>query len=112
MSFKTPILCDRRIYNKKGKWENPNNDIADNVFYFIKEPLTLSTKYYGGREELKETIVITCFGGKPYNICDKFVLEDGTEMEIESITVNYVEENILIQDMLKQRIESIDLVLE
>ena len=59
MSFKTPIVCDRRVYDKKGKWKSPNNDIAENIFYYIKENLTLVPSYRNGREELKETMTIT-----------------------------------------------------
>ena len=59
MSFKTPILCDRRVYDKKGKWKSPNNDHEENIFYFIKENLTLVPSYKNGIEELKETITIT-----------------------------------------------------
>ena len=56
MSFKTPIICDRRVYDKKGKWKSPNNDIAENIFYYIKENLTLVPSYRNGREEMKETM--------------------------------------------------------
>ena len=49
MSFKTPIVCDRRVYDKKGKWKSPNNDIAENIFYYIKENLTLVPSYRNGR---------------------------------------------------------------
>ena len=53
MSFKTPIICDRRVYDKKGKWQNPNQDLHDNIFYFIKEPLTIEQGYRNGRETSK-----------------------------------------------------------
>ena len=112
MSFKTPLLCDRRIYDKKGKWKNPNNDIADNIFYFIKEPLTLTSSYRNGREELVETLTITVFGGKPIAKDDIIVLEDGSKLRVQNIVINYFESNILVKDMLKPRIESIELVLE
>lgn len=113
MSFKTPFLCDRRIYDKRGKWKSPNSDIAENIFYFIKEPLTLVPKYDSyGREQMIETLTITIFGGKPITKEDTVVLEDGTTYKVESATINYFESNILIKDMLKQRIESMTLVLE
>ena len=64
MSFKTPILCDRRVYAFKGKWRNPQNDIDENIFYFVKEPLTLVSSYDRGREQFKETITICVFGNK------------------------------------------------
>ena len=112
MSFKTPIFCDRRIYDKKGKWKSPNNDIAENIFYFVKEPLTMVPSFNNGLDELKETITITMFGGKPIIKDDEVTLENGVTYRVINITVNYLESNILVKDLLKQRIESMDLVLE
>ena len=113
MSFKTPLLCDRRVYDKRGKWKSPNNDIEENIFYFIKEPLTLTPSYDSyGREQMKETMTITIFGGKPIIKEDTITLENGATYKIESIVVNYFESNVLVKDMLKQRIESMDLILE
>ena len=111
MSFKTPILCDRRIYDKKGKWKSPNNDFADNIYYFIKEPLTLVPSYVNGREEMKETITITVFGTKPFAKEDKVTLSNGISYKIQQIMPNEFETNILVKDMLKPRYESTDLVL-
>lgn len=112
MSFKTPFLCDRRVYDKKGKWKSPNNDHEENIFYFIKEPLNISAEYRNGKEELKETMTITIFGGKPFAKEDRITLQDGTKFTIVAFTINYFEDNVLLKDMLKQRIESMDLVLE
>ncbi len=112
MSFITPIVCDRRIYDKKGKWKSPNNDIEENIFYFIKENLTLVPSYVNGREELKETITITIFGEKPICEKDTITLDTGVKYEVKQMTPNYVEHNILVKDLLKPRIESMDLVLE
>ena len=111
MSFKTPILCDRRVYDKKGKWKSPNNDVAENIFYFVKEPLTMIPAYRNGQEELKETITITVYGGKPFAKEDTIADELGKTWKIEQITPNYIEHNILVKDLLKPRIESINLVL-
>ncbi|MBQ2637005.1 MAG: hypothetical protein IJG09_10000 [Methanobrevibacter sp.] len=110
--FKTPILCDRRVYDKKGKWKSPNNDIEENVFYFIKEPLTLVPSYVNGREELKETLTITVFGSKQFVKEDDITLDTGITYKIHEITYNFIEHNIMVKDMLKPRIESCDLVLE
>ena len=112
MSFKTPILCDRRVYDKKGKWKSPNNDIAENIFYFIKEPLTMIPSYVNGREQLKETLTITVFGGKAFVKEDTITLDNGSTYRIQEITPNYIEHNILVKDMLKSRVESCDLLLE
>lgn len=113
MSFKTPLLCDRRVYDKRGKWKSPNNDHEENVFYFIKEPLTMTPKYDAyGREELVETLTITIFGGKPIVKEDSITLEDNRTYKVSSITINYFESNILVKDMLKPRIESLDIILE
>lgn len=113
MSFKTPFICDRRVYDKKGKWHNPNEDYDENIFYFVEEPLSLSTSYDSrGKEEIKETITITIFGGKPIAKGDILVLEDKHKFEVANIIVNYIESNIMVKDMVKPRIASMTLVLE
>ena len=111
MSFKTPLLCDRRVFDKKGIWKSPNNDIGENIFYYVKENLTLTPNWQNGREELKETMTITIFGGKPISKNDFITLETGEQFLIEGMVVNYAESNILVKDMLKPRIESMDLIL-
>lgn len=112
MEFTTPLLCDRRVYDKKGSWRKPKNDIADNIFYFIKEPLTLVPSYVNGREELKATLTICVFGGKEFCKEDEITLDNGAKYRIQEITYNYVEHNVLVVDLLKPRIASVDLVLE
>ena len=111
MSFKTPMLCDRRVYDKMGKWRNPNQDVDTNFYYFVKEPKTLVSSYENGREQLKETMTIVVFGGKPICKEDIITTETGEHFRVENITVNYFESNILIKDMLKPRIESLELEL-
>ena len=111
--FKTPLLCDRRVYDKRGKWKSPNNDIAENVFYFIKEPLTLVPSFDSyGREQSKESMTITIFGGKPITKEDTITLEDNHTFKVINITINYIESNILLKDKLKPRIASMELELE
>lgn len=112
MGFKTPIICDRRIYDKKGTWKSPNNDFAENIFYFVKEPLTMTPGYRNSQEELRETITITVFGGKPFAKEDSITLDYGKSYKIAQIEINYIESNILVKDMLKPRIQSTTLVLE
>ena len=112
MSFKTPILCDRRVYDKRAKWKSPNNDIWETLYYFVKEPLTLTPSWENGRETLKETTTICVFGDRPILKEDLIILENGNTYKVETMTINYIEHNILVKDMLKPRAESIDLVLE
>ena len=112
MSFKTPIICDRRVYDKRGKWRNPNEDYTDNIFYFIKTPLSVATDYRNGRETMVETITITIFGGKPIVKGDIVLLENGKEYMVHNLTINYIESNIAIKDLVKPRIESMELELE
>ena len=106
MSFKTPYLVDRRIYTYKGKWKSPNNDIEENIFYFIQDPLTLTTEYHNGREEIKETMTIVVFGGKPIAQYDEITLDNGKKYTVGEIDYNYIEHNILVKDMLKPRVAS------
>ena len=112
--FKTPIVCDRRIYDKKGKWKSPNNDLVENVFYFVKEPLSLATSYNSrGQQILKETMTITIYGGKQFAIEDEITTDYDKKYRIaEILEVNYIESNILVKDMLKPRIQSTTVVLE
>jgi len=112
MSFKTPILCDRRVYAFKGKWRNPQNDIDENIFYFVKEPLTLVSNFESGREQFKATITICAFGSKPFAKEDTITLDNGMKYRIVGLTANFYESNILVRDMLKPRIESFDIILE
>lgn len=113
MSFKTPLLCDRRIYDKKGKWKSPIKDYAENIFYFIKTPLTLTPSFDNyNREELKETLSIVVFGSKPFGKEDSITLDNGVTYKIISIVYNYMEINVMVKDMLKPRIESTELELE
>lgn len=68
--------------------------------------------YRNGREELKETLTITVFGIKPFAKEDEITLDNGVKYRIQELTFNYFEQNVLVTDMLKPRIESCDLVLE
>mgnify|MGYP003308040750 CR=1 FL=1 len=66
-----------------------------------------------GREQLKETMTIVIFGGKPIVKEDVITLEDGTQFKVgENITINYAEHNVLVKDLLKPRIESMEIILE
>ena len=113
MSFKSPYVCDRRVFDKRGKWKSPNNDIAENIFYYIKEPLTVVAEYDAyKREELKETMTIVIFGGKPIIKEDVITLETGAKYKVASFTINYAESNVLVKDMLKPRYISTEISLE
>lgn len=111
VNTKCAMLVDRRVYAFKGKWKNPQEDTSENIFYFFSQPFTMVETYQNGRETLKRTCEITIFGGKAICERDIITLQDGTEMRVASVTPNYFESNILIRDMLKQRIESMVVVL-
>ena len=112
MSFKTPFLCDRRVYDKKGYWQNPNQDVKDTFFYFVKEPLTLVPRYDNyGREQMEKTMTIVVFGSRQIIKEDTLFLENGETFKVENITLNYFESNVLVKDMLKPRVESMELTL-
>ena len=109
--FTTPYLCDRRVYDKRGSWYNPNLKRKETLFFFIQEQPTLEMDYRNGLEELKETMTIVVFGEHPFTTNDKFECL-GRERLIVSIENIYLEHNVLVQDMLKDRVGSMRLVLE
>lgn len=111
-NFKSRFACDRRVYDKRGLWKNPNNDVPEHIFYFVKTPLTLTPSYKTGREELAETLVITIYGGKQIAKEDNITLADGREYKVTEITIHYIEESSMLRDRLKPRIECMDLSLE
>lgn len=111
MSFKTPYICDRRVYDKRGYWKNPNQDGETTCFYFIKEPPTMVATYKNGLQELAEEMTIVVFGSFPFCENDEFYCL-GRKYLIKEIMPNYVEHNVYVKDMLKDRIGSIQLVLE
>ena len=112
MSFKTPYLCDRRVYDKKGKWYSKLTGLKENIFYYEKEPRTLVSTYVNGREELQETMTITIFGGKQIAKEDKIYLDTGESFKVVGIVPKYIEHNILVKDLLKPRIGEMDLILQ
>lgn len=109
---KNPLLVDRTIYAFKGKWQNPQQDIPSNIYYFISNKPTFSIEYNNGREEMTQTLEVTCYGEHPFCINDIFTLQNGEQKRIVGVANNYFEPNIAVRDMLKQRIESQILVLE
>lgn len=111
MVGKNPLLVDRRIYCFKGKWKNPNNDFEDNIYYFISGKPTFVADFKNGREQLSTEMEITCYGEHAFCSADYFYLQDGTQLRIEGVSNNYMEHNIAVRDLLKQRIESQTLIL-
>ena len=110
--FKTKIYCDRRIYDKRGKWYNPLSHNYENIFYYEKEHRTLVSTYVNGREELQATLTITVYGGKPFAKEDMITLETGETFKIVGFTPIFVETNPLVKDLLKPRVAETELVLE
>lgn len=112
LGSKNPLLVNRRTYAFKGQWQSPNNDVGENIYYFISQQPTMAKTFVNGREQLTIVMEITCFGEHPICEGDMFVLQTGEVKRIEGITNNYFESNIAVRDMLKQRIESQVLILE
>ena len=112
LGHKNPLLVDRTLYAFKGKWQNPQEDLPTNIYYFISQRPTFTNEWENGRETLKQVMEITCFGEHAFCVGDKIVLQTGEEKQIYGIANNYFEANIAVRDLLKQRIESQILVLE
>ena len=112
LGTKNPILCNRLVYNYKGKWKNPNNDYWQTIYYFISTPMTLVSTWENGREQVKSTLGITVFGEHAFCTHDIIRLQDGTEFEVQDLTNNYFDSNIQVRDMVKQRVESQEVTLD
>ena len=103
------------LLNSRGEeagYPTTQNPLIEKALTYIKENLTLVPSYRNGREELKETMTITVFGGKAFVKEDEITLDTGVKFRIQTITPNYIEHNVMVTDMLKPRIASVDLVLE
>lgn len=105
------FIVDRRVYAYKGSWQNPQQDLSSNIFYFISRPQTLVAEWQNGREVIVPEIEITIFGEHPIVKDDIITFNDGSKYKVIQITLNYYEPNILVRDMLKPRVESMVLVL-
>lgn len=112
LGSKNPLLVDRRIYAFKGKWLSPNGDFVENLYYFISQQPTLTPSFVNGREQLEQVMEITCFGEHAFCEGDILLLQTGEEKRISNITNEYIESNIAVRDLLKQRIGSQVLTLE
>ncbi len=112
LGTKNPLFVDRKIYSHHGKWHNPNNDHLEKIYYFVSTPLTLTTSWEDGREKVKSIIGITVFGEHAFCKHDIVYLEDGTKLEVNDITNNYFESNILVRDLLKPRVANQEVTLE
>lgn len=112
LGIKTAIVCDRRTYTFKGKWESPNRDIADNIFYYISQNKTFIEDRSQPRRELVETIKIMVFGNRPIAVEDTIYLDDNTAYRVMAIEHIQKEPNILVRDMLKPILVAQELTLE
>lgn len=112
LGTKNPTLCNRKVYEFKGKWKNPKNDYAQTIYYFISTPMTLVSTWENGREQVKSTLGITVFGEHAFCEHDIITLQDGTTFEVHDFTNNYFASNIQIRDMVKQRVESQEVTLD
>ena len=110
LGSKNHLFVDRRVYAYKGKWKDPRQDLERNLYYFINE-LTLVESYENGRGQMKPQITITVFGEFPICANDEITLQTNEKFKVEGITYNYFESNILVRDMLKQKVESMVLIL-
>lgn len=112
ISFVNKPFVDRRIYPYKGSWLKPLEESPVTIYYFISAARTMVAEYNGNKEQLKETLSITVFGGKQFSKDDIIILDTGERFRISNITINFIEDNPLVKDMLKPRVANMVLVLE
>jgi hypothetical protein len=105
-------VVDRKKYLHKGMWQNPDQDVAHNFYYYFVQPLTMSITNEFNRQMVKPTSVIGIFGKHPFVKGDKLTLENGMVLQITEITFQYFENNIVSRDHLLPKIEEMVVVLE
>lgn len=111
LGSKNHLFVDRRVYAFKGKWKDPKQDLETNIYYFVNE-YTMVEVYENGRGQVKPQITITVFGEHAIISNDDITLETGETYKVQGKpNLNYFESNILVRDMLKQKVESMVLVL-
>lgn len=104
MLGKNALFVDRTVYDRKGKWKSPKSDRTTNIFYYISKPLTLTSSYNNGIEELKPVLEITIFGEQPIIDRDLITLDTGETKMVSTVTPIYAEVNSMVKDMLKPRV--------
>lgn len=110
LGSKNHLFVDRRVYAFKGTWKDPKQDLERLCYYFVNET-TLVESYENGRGHMKPQITITVFGEFPICANDLFKLQTDEEFRVQDISYNYFESNVLVRDMLKQKVESMVLIL-
>jgi len=113
----TNQLADSRIYRFKGYWKQVNNDKLVPFRYFIVDGgITYTPSFENGLEKLKLTYKIQVFGDIHFIKGDKIIINkdsyDELELKVYNIKPKYFEPNVLIADLIKPRIESIELLLQ
>lgn len=104
---------DKKLYCYKGTWQDPHNDEPTVFFYYINSPMTLLAKYNGNIESVGSSMSIIVAGEHRFAIGDTVSLEtEQGELRIMKMTVNFVQRNMAVRDLLKPRVQDIMLELE
>lgn len=105
-------LIDRNIYLYEGSWRNPDEDVSHKFFYYYVQPLTLAVDRTFGKQHIKPTSIIGIAGYHPFVKGDIVKLNDGMELQVGDITIEYFEGNIKIRKHLLPRVKEMVVVLE
>lgn len=110
-------IVDRRIYRFKGYWKQVNNDKLVVFFYFMQDGFpTFTQSFENGIEQLKITYKIQVYGNLHFTKGDIVILNkdsfDEVELKVYNTKPKFYEPNVLIADLVKQRVESTELLLQ
>lgn len=104
-------VVDRKKYLHRGSWRKPDEDI-DHVFYFYYvNPLTLTVGSTFGKQTVRPTAVIGVWGQHPFVKGDTLTLDNGLQLQVETIQLDYFDRNIVSRDHLIPRVQEMVVTL-
>jgi len=105
-------VVDRRIYLFEGKWQNPDNDNVERIFYYFLQPLTMAVESEFNRQMIRPTCVIGIWGEHHFVKGDKITLHDGLQLQVTEQVFNYKSGNIKVRHLMKSYVQETQVTLQ
>lgn len=105
-------VVDKRVYIHEGKWQSPDNDNVERIFYYFIQPLTMTLESEFNRQAIKPTCVIGIWGEHNFVKGDVITLHDGLTLQVTNQTFVYKQGNIKIRHLMKSYVQETQVTLE